>query len=380
MAIRRKNFGLQVVVALSIIMTIVYFLVPIPSPTNTPLTTADTTTTAIEKQSVKAAFVILARNSDLDGVRQSVRQMEDRFNRKFNYPYVFLNDDDFDEEFKELTTSLTKAKTFYGKIDESQWSFPSFIDQERAKQTRIKMAEQGIIYGDSVSYRHMCRYQSGFFFRHPLLDEYEYYWRIEPDINYYCDVDYDVFQMMKDNDYQYGWTMSLTEYRETIPTLWETTQEFMKLHPEYIVEGKDSLKPFLTDNNFQNYNGCHFWSNFEIGSLEFLRSKKYMDYFEYLDQAGGFFYERWGDAPVHSIAVALMLRKDQVHFFNDIGYFHNPLTHCPTERYLHKNCHCNADTNFDWQGWSCASRYKKVDPNFIWDEETYKNKTSPYRI
>ncbi|CAO3607271.1 unnamed protein product [Cunninghamella echinulata] len=293
MAIRRKNFGLQVIVALSIIMTIVYFLVPIPSPTNTPLTTADTTTKVIEKQPVKAAFVILARNSNLDGVRQSVRQMEDWFNRKFNYPYVFLNDEDFDEEFKELTTSLTKAETFYGKIDESQWSFPSFIDQERAKQTRIKMAEQGIIYGDSVSYRHMCRYQSGFFFRHPLLKDYEYYWRVEPDINYYCDVDYDVFQMMKDNDYQYGWTMSLTEYRETIPTLWETTQEFMKLHPEYIVEGKDSLKPFLTDNNYQDYNGCHFWSNFEVGSLEFLRSKKYMDYFEYLDQAGGFFYERW---------------------------------------------------------------------------------------
>lgn len=71
-----------------------------------------------------------------------------------------------------------------------------------------------------------------------------------------------------------------------------------------------------------------------------------MDYFEHLDKAGGFFYERWGDAPVHSLAVALMLRKDQVYFFNDIGYFHNPLTHCPTERYLHKNCHCNADSNF----------------------------------
>lgn len=45
-----------------------------------------------------------------------------------------------------------------------------------------------------------------------------------------------------------------------------------------------------------------------------------MDYFNYLDKAGGFFYERWGDAPVHSIAAALFLKKEELHFFNEIGY------------------------------------------------------------
>lgn len=32
--------------------------------------------------------------------------------------------------------------------------------------------------------------------------------------------------------------------------------------------------------------------------------------------------KRWGDAPVHSIAAAMMLRKEEFHFFNDIGYRH----------------------------------------------------------
>ena len=32
--------------------------------------------------------------------------------------------------------------------------------------------------------------------------------------------------------------------------------------------------------------------------MRFLRSQAYIDYFNYLDQAGGFYYERWGDAPV----------------------------------------------------------------------------------
>lgn len=35
-------------------------------------------------------------------------------------------------------------------------------------------------------------------------------------------------------------------------------------------------------------------------------------YFEYLDKAGGFFYERWGDAPVHSLAAAMFLNASEV--------------------------------------------------------------------
>jgi hypothetical protein len=49
-----------------------------------------------------------------------------------------------------------------------------------------------------------------------------------------------------------------------------------------------------------------------------------MEFFEHLDKAGGFYYERWGDAPVHSIGAALFARKDQIHFFDDIGYRHEP--------------------------------------------------------
>jgi len=89
--------------------------------------------------------------------------------------------------------------------------------------------------------------------------------------------------------------------------------------------------------------------------LNWLRSKAYIDYFDSLDQDGGFFYERWGDAPVHSIAAALMLKKDEIHFFNDIAYYHVPFTHCPTGEKLRTQlrCHCNPKDNFDWKGYSC---------------------------
>ena len=31
----------------------------------------------------------------------------------------------------------------------------------------------------SLSYRNMCRFNSGFFYHHDLLQKYRYYWRVE---------------------------------------------------------------------------------------------------------------------------------------------------------------------------------------------------------
>lgn len=302
---------------------------------------------------MNATFVTLARNTDLWEIARSIRQVEDRFNRKFNYDWVFLNDKPFDETFKKVTASLVSGKTHYGEIPTEHWSFPPHIDQDKAKKVREDMAERKIIYGDSISYRHMCRFESGFFFQQELMLNYEWYWRVEPSIELFCDINYDAFKFMRDNGKKYSFVLSLYEYVETIPTLWDSVKKFMKNHPEHIASGNSM--DFLSDDGGETYNHCHMWSNFEIGNLNWLRSKAYTDYFQSLDQDGGFFYERWGDAPVHSIAAALMLKKEEIHFFNDIAYYHVPFTHCPTgeQTKLDLGCHCNPKDNFDWKGYSC---------------------------
>lgn len=47
-----------------------------------------------------ATIVILARNGDLSGVISSMKQLEDRFQKKYRYPYTFLNEQPFSDEFK----------------------------------------------------------------------------------------------------------------------------------------------------------------------------------------------------------------------------------------------------------------------------------------
>lgn len=314
-----------------------------------------------DNSKVRATFVTLVRNSELAQMSNSIRQVEDRFNSKFHYPWVFLNDEPFTEEFKSVVKELISGDVEFGIIPEEHWSYPDWINQEKAAAAREQMAKDNIIYGGSESYRHMCRYESGFFWRHPLLDNYDWYWRVEPDIKLHCDIDYDVFQWMRDNDKEYGFTISIHEYKETIPTLWKTTKEFIKEHPEYV--DKNNMRAFISDDKGKSYNLCHFWSNFEIASLNFWRSEAYRAYFDHLDHAGGFFYERWGDAPVHSIAAALFLPKDKIHYFEDIGYFHNPFNNCPidSEVYEKGKCNCNQDYDFTFQGYSCGNKYFEVN-------------------
>ena len=48
-----------------------------------------------------ATFVILARNFELKSLVKTLKQIEDRFSHQYHYPYVFLNEEPFTEEFKE---------------------------------------------------------------------------------------------------------------------------------------------------------------------------------------------------------------------------------------------------------------------------------------
>ncbi|KAF9005663.1 glycosyltransferase family 15 protein [Cyathus striatus] len=241
-----------------------------------------------------AAIVMLARNGDLNGVVSSMKQMEDRFNKKFQYPYVFLNDEPFNDQFKNRVSELTDGQVQFGVIPPDDWHQPSWINETRASDARAKMVKDNVIYGGSVPYRNMCRFNSGFFYRHELLKPYKYYWRVEPDVKFFCDLDYDPFLIMQDKKKVYGFTVSLYEYEATIPTLWNTVKEFIHGNPDLV--SPDNAMAFLSDDGGETYNRCHFWSNFEIGDLDLWRGEAYSKFFDFLDEKGGFYYERWGDA------------------------------------------------------------------------------------
>jgi mannosyltransferase len=132
------------------------------------------------------------------------------------------------------------------------------------------------------------------------------------------------------NKKTYGFTIAVKELRETVPNIFRYASAFKRMNNitsqgmwEMFVEKpkeepKDKLPkddpkykkplpqeilnsepgtgalPEIDPENMEgeNYNMCHFWSNFEIVNLSWYRSKEYNDFFEMMDRSGGFWMER----------------------------------------------------------------------------------------
>ncbi|GME83775.1 unnamed protein product [Ambrosiozyma monospora] len=171
-----------------------------------------------------ATFYVLCRNTELYSLLETIQNYEDRFNRQFHYDWVFLNDVEFTQEFIKLVTNAVSGDAKFGLIPQEHWSIPSTVDVDLMHQymdVMINDPDGAVPYADSLSYRHMCRFESGFFYRHELLLGYKYYWRVEPGVKLYCDIPNDVFKEMEEGDYKYGFSLSTLEYPKTIPSLFK---------------------------------------------------------------------------------------------------------------------------------------------------------------
>ncbi|ORX63052.1 glycosyltransferase family 15 protein [Hesseltinella vesiculosa] len=281
---------------------------------------------------------MIVRNENLPQARAVMRDVEDRFNHKYKYPWVLLNNQYFHWQFRHYVSKITDAPIFFGKIDTEAWNYPRWVDIPKAEEAILNM--YNIFRGQSLSYHQLLRYQAGLFFLHPLFNHAEFTWRVEPNAHYSCSMPDDPFAFMKENNKKLGFALSFVEQHEAVTTLWDNTRTFMNMNPELIKPREETIRPWILDADDAQFNMCHMWSNFEIMDLSWVRTSAYRKYFDFLDKLGGFFYERWGD-PVRTIAASMFLDKSEVHFFNDIGYQKEGFIHCPLDPETVTRCTCS---------------------------------------
>ena len=143
----------------------------------------------------------------------------------------------------------------------------------------------------------------------------QYYWRLDDDSLLLSNVSYDVFEFMQRHSLQYGYLWRHWDSLTCVEGLWEATER-------YIAESG------LKSEFFSSWKrGYLYYNNFEISSTKMWLSDKYKLYIDYIDRLGGIFYNRWGDAPLHGIAVSMFVPKNQTYLFHDIGYRHGSYRH-----------------------------------------------------
>lgn len=290
-----------------------------------------------------ATIMALVRNNEIGKIGKTMRAFEKNFNHKFRYPYTFLNDEPFTERFKEKVRTFTQAPCNFVQISKEAWNKPESIDLNTEKEAMDRLEKLNVAYAKKQSYHNMCRFYSGTFYNLPEMQQYKYYWRIEPNVQFFSDINYDVFKYLSGTRKIYGFTINLYDIDESVETLFPETLAYLNTGDNHKYVHENGAFQWITENQqipkkakvANGFSTCHFWSNFEIGDMDFFRGEAYSNWFKHLDSTGKFYYERWGDAPVHSLGLALFADKKQVHWFRDIGYHHIPYLHCPNSPNTH---------------------------------------------
>ncbi|KAJ2563522.1 hypothetical protein IW140_006080 [Coemansia sp. RSA 1813] len=314
-------------------------------------------------------FVFVTRTASLTKVRRTMFDVEKRFNERHAYPYVFLSEQPFTEAFQRTVRRMTSARVHFGQIDTHQWRYPRWIDQGRAENAAQMWADANDASTDTTGWRHMVRYWAGPVALHPLVSPFKYMWRLEPGSHYTCDLDYDPFRLMHDQGVSYGFAVSLEAMPDTVPTLWASALEF--IHSSKGAPPHNNSLGWLVHSSRKHqpyyYNRCEFLSNFELVDLDFMRSDAYQQLFGFLDRKGGIYYERWTDASIRSLSVAMLLEPDKVRWFDDVGYRHDLWHNCPAAKDKQMRCHCDPAKSTHLLPMSCSARWKTNAANIPWD-------------
>ncbi|KAI8886382.1 glycosyltransferase family 15 protein [Backusella circina FSU 941] len=313
---------------------------------------------------------MIVRNEDLQAARVAMRSLEDRFNYAKGYPWILLNPQSYTSDFKRYARKVTQAKVYFGRIDLDAWVPPYWIDMERAEKLMMGLYKRKVPNAMSMSFHQEVRYQTGLFYYHSLFDHVDYVWRVEPGSSYSCDmIDDDPFVAMKTLNKTLGFVLTGSQDGNSTINLWKASTHFIEENRELVLSRNDTIMPWIVDESDEAITSrCRIWSNFELVDMSFFRTESYRRFFHFLDLVGGFFYERWTDGDVRTLAAAMFLKKEQLHFFNNIGYSQGSFNRCPLNAKLLEKCSCDYKNSDDFKSKGCTlDLLEKIDSTVVDD-------------
>lgn len=240
-------------------------------------------------------YLVRSSDKDVEDFNKSLELLEKNLLKYTTSTDVLVFVEESFEEYKPLVNSNVNIRyeTIQFKVpdypQEILDQIPEFFPHPTHGNGPIEWGHPGF----SMGYRHMCRFFSGEIYKHKSVQEYEYYLRLDTDSFIHTPLEYDIFQWAKGLDVCYGYIAPAVQKDnlKVIEGLWEYVNQ---LYPNDIPEG------------------LMFYTNFELGKVQWFLTSEYMNFYNSLDETGGFYTKRWGDAPVKFLGVNLFKEENFV--------------------------------------------------------------------
>ena len=262
----------------------------------------------------KAFIYYLIHRPAMRSLRKSIRALHRNFNNRFHYPIVVFVEPQLDtiadrRRIADMVPANSKSSPPSVYVQVVRFRIPDYVNASLVP----RMAGFGL-RKRTIGYRHMCRFHAGGVYEQPIVRSpgLEYGWRLDDDSVIRRPIDYDLFRVMRDGRYQYGYRQINRGWSPVDYALWDAVDRYL------------DVTPSLTPTFYRQWpkNAARYFNNFEVSDLRVWLSPQYRDYFNFVDRLGGIYYQKWGDAAIKTIAVTLFIPRDRTHRFTSIDYSH----------------------------------------------------------
>jgi hypothetical protein len=256
--------------------------------------------------SLLGVIVYLTTRNELASLNQSFIQLS-RLLVNYPRPVVVFHEGDFDDN--DLQQFLAHRLGSRTPLAFERIKFANRSNQHESIQHRIPF-----------TYLNMCRFFTLMLPNHPLLTLFSYYWRLDAhSFIFGPNPIRDPFEIMQKQQIQYAFIMANEEGEGYAVDLWSLFHKFLNRH---------CLKPSAAMRQtqtgwFGGYSHAIIFTNFAIANVSLFRDHPLMQaWLQAVDLNGGIYRHRWGDAPVHTLALSQLIERNQIVRFRYFGYMH----------------------------------------------------------
>jgi len=174
-------------------------------------------------------------------------------------------------------------------------------------------------------YHQMIRFFFSDIFNLSIMRNVDYFLRLDDDSRILNNIIPDIFKIMRDNNYVYMANDIKYEDNEVL----RGTSEIIPIVKNYVKDNNIKIKSKKRyELAFNNQKVRSYYNNFEVVSIKFFNNDDIKQFNLMINNNGGIFKYRWGDAVLRYLVLAIFAEDDQIINRNstNIMYCH-PCTH-----------------------------------------------------
>ena len=234
-------------------------------------------------------------------LEKCLKELYKNWNYKYNYPvYIHYFDNIYSEEFIKKIKNTISKNIFFHRID---YKVPNHIDEKELfyNKTEIPYVKKyfskkrlGYLHGERFWLNLTSYGEVGCLIKE--LEKYDYLMRIDDDSYFKGKIDFDLFDVLKDNPIAtaYMYNRYDDRIRDTRLGLWDFYKSYLKKF-NYTPKNLTLRKAIHEDNEQMMHSLYWTAGNCNLYNILEFKKKPWEEYQRELNKFGGHYKNRWGD-------------------------------------------------------------------------------------